>query len=179
VWQITDAVDKVVCAPDDGWKYHPKHVEQFPDINKLCDVAYCWIYEYIGIILGARPILHISRIKVKTLNLYLHKWSHLPIWTCLNQTQILLTYSMEQSHSWEADPLSASQEILHILWNPKVRYCIHKCPPTVTILSQLDPVHAPHPTSWRSILMLSFHLRLGLSIDLFPSVKQLFVRKIY
>ena len=21
----------VVCAPDDGWWYHPKHVEQFPD----------------------------------------------------------------------------------------------------------------------------------------------------
>jgi hypothetical protein len=32
--QIPDAVDAVVCAPDDGWKYHPKHVEQFPDINK-------------------------------------------------------------------------------------------------------------------------------------------------
>ena len=22
-----------MCAPDDGWGYHPKHVEQFPDIN--------------------------------------------------------------------------------------------------------------------------------------------------
>ena len=28
---IPDAVDTVVCAPDDGWWYHPKHVEQFPD----------------------------------------------------------------------------------------------------------------------------------------------------
>jgi hypothetical protein len=27
VWQITHAVDTVVCAPDDGWWYHPKHVE--------------------------------------------------------------------------------------------------------------------------------------------------------
>jgi hypothetical protein len=34
-------------AADDGWWYHPKHVEQFSDINKLCNVAYCWIY--IGI----------------------------------------------------------------------------------------------------------------------------------
>jgi hypothetical protein len=25
VWQTSDAVDTVVCAPDDGWKYHPKH----------------------------------------------------------------------------------------------------------------------------------------------------------
>jgi hypothetical protein len=41
-----------------------QHVEQFPDINKLCDVASCWIYEYIGILLGARPVPHISRIKV-------------------------------------------------------------------------------------------------------------------
>jgi hypothetical protein len=31
-------------APDDGWWYHSKHVEQFPDINKLCNVASCWIY---------------------------------------------------------------------------------------------------------------------------------------
>jgi len=46
------------------WKYHPKHVEQFPDINKLCNVASCWIY--IGIRLGAHYIFHISRIKVNS-----------------------------------------------------------------------------------------------------------------
>jgi hypothetical protein len=45
----TVAVDKVVCAPDDGWRCHPKHVEQFPNINKLCKGASCWIY--IGIYL--------------------------------------------------------------------------------------------------------------------------------
>jgi hypothetical protein len=55
----------VFCAPDDGWKYHPKHVEQFPDINKLCNFASCWIYTYIGILLGVHYILHISRIRVK------------------------------------------------------------------------------------------------------------------
>jgi hypothetical protein len=62
-WLQPVAVDTVICAPDDGWKYHPKHVEQFPDINGLCNVASCWIY--IGILLGAHPILHISRIRVK------------------------------------------------------------------------------------------------------------------
>jgi len=30
--------------PDDGWRYHPKHLEQFSEINKLCEVASCWIY---------------------------------------------------------------------------------------------------------------------------------------
>jgi hypothetical protein len=63
VRQIPDAVDIVVCAPDVGWKYHLKYVEQFPDINKLCNVASCWIY--IRTLLGAHCILHISRIKVK------------------------------------------------------------------------------------------------------------------
>jgi hypothetical protein len=46
--------------------YHPKHVEQFPYINKLCNIACCWIYEYIGILLGFHYILHISRIRVKS-----------------------------------------------------------------------------------------------------------------
>jgi hypothetical protein len=59
---VPNAVDTVLCAPDDGWKYQPKRVEQFPDINKLCNVASCWIY--IGILLGAHPVLHISRIRV-------------------------------------------------------------------------------------------------------------------
>ena len=44
VWLNPDAVDTVVCAPDDGWRYHPKHVEQFSDINKLSKIASCWIY---------------------------------------------------------------------------------------------------------------------------------------
>jgi hypothetical protein len=63
VANAVDAVDTVLCALDDGWKYHPKHVELFPDTNKLCNVASCWIY--VGILLGAHYILHINRIRVK------------------------------------------------------------------------------------------------------------------
>ena len=86
-----------------------------------------------------------------------------------------LTYSMQQS-PWEANRFTVSQENPRIVLNPRVHYIIHKCPPAVPILSQLFLSWAssiqfipPHPTSWMSILILSYHLRLGLPNCLFPS----------
>jgi len=81
----------------------------------------------------------------------------------------LLTHPMQQSPSWEANRFSSSQEISRILWNPNVHCRIHKCPPPDPFLSQINLVHAPNPTSWRSILILSSNLGLGLPSRLFPS----------
>ena len=52
----------------------------------------------------------------------------------------LLTYFLEQSLSRAANRFSATQEIPPILRNPKVYCRIHKCPPSVPILSQINPV---------------------------------------
>jgi len=55
----------------------------------------------------------------------------------------LLTYSMVQSPSWEANGFAASQEIPRISRNPNVHYRTHKRPPPVSILVQPNPVHIP------------------------------------
>ena len=55
----------------------------------------------------------------------------------------IFTYSMVQSPSLEANWFAASQEIPHILWNPKVLYRTHKRPPPVPILGQPNPVQIP------------------------------------
>ena len=33
---------RITCAPDDGLRYHPKHVEQSAENKKLYIVASCW-----------------------------------------------------------------------------------------------------------------------------------------
>ena len=78
---------------------------------------------------------------------------------------------MVQGPSWAANRFAASQEIPRISRNPEVHYHTHKRPPPVSILGQPNPVHIP--TSHRSILILSIHLRLGLPSGLFPPVSPL------
>ena len=82
-----------------------------------------------------------------------------------------ITYSLTpySSPSWEANQFSASPEIPHILQNPKVHYRIHKYPHLSLSLASSIQSTPPHPTSWKSICILSSHLRLGLASGLFPS----------
>ena len=73
----------------------------------------------------------------------------------------LITYCMQHSPSSETNRFSASQEILRVLCNPKVHYRIYKYPPTVLILSQIDPIHTPQSNFLKfplNIILLSMHL---------------------
>ena len=86
-------------------------------------------------------------------------------WCCTRY--YLLIYSTVQSPSWAANRFAASQEIPRnsrrsITALTSVRHLS---------LSWASPIQSIYlyPTSWRSILILPTHLRLGLTSGLFPS----------
>jgi len=76
---------------------------------------------------------------------------------------------MVQRPSIEGNWFAASQEIPCISWNPEVRYRTQNV--CLLSLSWANPIQSiyPQPTSWRSNLILSTHLCLGLPSGLIPS----------
>ena len=82
----------------------------------------------------------------------------------------ILTYSMVQSPSWEANWFAASQEIPAFYGTRRLITALTSV--RHLSLSWASPIQStyPHPTSWRSILILSNHLSLGLPSGSFPPV---------
>ena len=85
------------------------------------------------------------------------------------QLTYLLTYSMVQSPSWEASCLQLVKKF-------PASYGTRRFITAFTSfrhqsLSWASPIQSsyPQPTSWRSILILSTHLRLGFPSGLFPA----------
>jgi hypothetical protein len=80
-----------------------------------------------------------------------------------------LTNSMDLSPSWEAATRSATLEFSQILWNPKVHRHIHKSPPLVPTLRQMNRVHTSSSCLSKINLNIIPHLYLGLPSGRFPS----------
>ena len=104
------------------------------------------VYLFVAIQNSKRRTVHVLK-KISLDNIYNITFSipayFSPQGIIIRELTYLLTYSMLQSPSWEADWFAASQEIPRILWNPKVHHRTHKRPSRVPILCQPNPVHIP------------------------------------
>jgi hypothetical protein len=81
----------------------------------------------------------------------------------------LLTYSMEQSPSWEADQFSQLTKQFPAFYGTRRFFTLLTSVRHLS-LSWANSIQSPlsPPTFWTSILILSSHLRLGLPNGLFP-----------
>jgi hypothetical protein len=83
-------------------------------------------------------------------------------------TSFIIIIYVQHSPSWGANRSSARQGIPHTLRKPEALYRIQKSPPPVPILNQFNPVYASVSAAWKSNLILSFHLCLGLPSFFLP-----------
>ena len=125
--EMCDAYTRVLSIPDIVFS---NHVHLF-----LCCVVLCTKKHNDR--LFRRPSISNNYLEIR-----IRKSNHGRIWFTLICND-LLTYSMVQSPSWEANWFAVSQEIPRISQNPKVHYCTHKLPPPVSILGQPNPLHIP------------------------------------
>jgi len=97
---IPDTVYTVIWAPDDGWWYHPKHVERFTDINKMYIAASCWIIiDTYYTLHGPLNIKYFSDSKKKHTESALH-------YSVLFRNEICLIWEPSKRHKWIMQPNS-------------------------------------------------------------------------
>jgi hypothetical protein len=84
------------------------------------------------------------------------------VWVGICGIIYLLTYVRSWALPEKLPILQPFKKFPAILGNPKVHYRVHKSPPLVPIWASSIQSIPSHPTSPRSIIILSTHLRLGL-----------------
>jgi len=96
----------------------------------------------------------------------------LPLSLSLCLCNTLISWS---SHSWDADSLSASHEILRLLWNPKVHYFAHKIPSPSHLIS-LRPIVILF-SRWRNLYSFGPQFELWNGFTLFSTLLRVSVGK--
>jgi hypothetical protein len=121
-WMVKAVVGLLPTFPDRRYIYGCTGVEQYngniTDIVHISLLIQCW----------TTFCLQYSRSRVDG-------------WIC----EIITHSLMELSPSWEAANCTGTQEIISILWNPKVHYRLQKSPPLAPILGQINPIHPISP----------------------------------
>jgi hypothetical protein len=121
---------------------------RYPDISyALCSMIFhSQMIIYINLKYGKWTVSFIY-IQVKFSNAYFHPYNIQLIFTanlCRSFSWNWLTDSIEQNLPWGLNTHLHDQEILHLLWNLKVHYCVHKSP-ELDLFCVLS-----HHISWRS-----------------------------
>ena len=116
---------------------------------------------------GIRQFVNIWYSQYKQSRLYGDK-DGIARWTPYLLTY-LLTYSVEQGPSWELASLQLVKKFPAFYGTRRFLTALTSARHLSLSWASPNQSSYPTPTSWRSILILSSHLRLGLPSGLFPS----------
>ena len=162
-----------------GW-YRKHQLHHQLNVNAPLCSLYLWgRARNLNNFMAQRPSLALGSLRLRPTRNWLHlpsiKWRHSPSPRCFGAANhlcedveifrksitYLLTYSMEQNPSWEANRFPDSQEIPSFYGTQRFITAFRS--DRHLSLSSTSSVQSipPHPTSWRSILILSSHLRLS------------------